>query len=350
MLSPQHLALNREAGIAAELIASGVTLLGRASYARTGLYGQAFFNLSIGFERTTKLIYIADYAIDNAGEFPSNDMLKSTIGHDLDQLFSHVEAISTKRRNGKEFSERPHTDIHNGIVQTLTEFARNTRYYNLDLVTGGKAVRNSRDPMTAWNERVIQPIVQMIANIRVSVTPSTSCPDGTASPSNTARTRSGGGNRLRLIYCSASPLKIRSKASGETTHVRAAVGRNSKSAAMPQCGLDRSPRGWFCRSGKDFTDPAKRSHPDELSRRLSLLVMIVRSSTRLIPATDMMLTSFNRDFNGGLLNQKLASLVQSFTFRILEAERAWAGLDIGTPTTTRFMPLSSRTMRSQPLL
>jgi hypothetical protein len=160
MLSPQHLALNREAGIAAELIASGVTLLGRASYARTGLYGQAFFNLSIGFERTAKLIYIADYAIDNAGEFPSNDILKSTIGHDLDQLFSHVEAVSTKRRYGKQFSERPHTDIHNGIVQTLNEFARNTRYYNLDLVTGGKAARNSRDPLVAWNDRVIQPIIE----------------------------------------------------------------------------------------------------------------------------------------------------------------------------------------------
>jgi hypothetical protein len=160
MTSPHHLALNREAGIAAELIASGVTLLGRASYARTGLYGQAFFNLSIGFERAAKLIYIADYAINNAGKFPSNDILKSTIGHDLDQLFSYVEAVSTKRRCGKQFWERPHTDIHNGIVQTLNEFARNTRYYNLDLVTGGKAARNSRDPLAAWNDRVTQPIIE----------------------------------------------------------------------------------------------------------------------------------------------------------------------------------------------
>jgi hypothetical protein len=160
MLSLQHLALNREASIAAELIASGVTLLGRANYASTGLYGQAFFDLSIGFERTAKLIYLADYAIDNAGKFPSNEILKNTIGHDLDQLFSHAEVVSTKRRNGKRFSERPRTDIHDGIVQTLTEFARNTRYYNLDLVTGGKSVRSSRDPMTAWNERVFEPIIQ----------------------------------------------------------------------------------------------------------------------------------------------------------------------------------------------
>jgi hypothetical protein len=160
MLSLQHLALNREAGIAAELIASGVTLLGRANYARNGLYGQAFFNLSIGFERTAKLIYIADYAIDNASKSPSNDVLKSTIGHDLDQLFSHAEAVSVKRRKGRRFSERPCTDIHDGIVLTLTEFARNTRYYNLDLVTGGRSVRSGRDPMTAWNERVIQPIIE----------------------------------------------------------------------------------------------------------------------------------------------------------------------------------------------
>jgi hypothetical protein len=75
-------------------------------------------------------------------------------------LFSHVEAVSNKRRNGKKFSERPRTEIHDGIVETLTEFARNTRYYNLDLVTGGKSVRNSRDPLTAWNKRVTQPIIE----------------------------------------------------------------------------------------------------------------------------------------------------------------------------------------------
>ena len=63
------------------------------------------------------------------------------------------------------------------------------------------------------------------------VTPSTSCPTGIVSPSNTMRTRSGGGNRPTLIQSSASPTKIRSKVSGETTHVPAAAGRSSRSAA-----------------------------------------------------------------------------------------------------------------------
>jgi hypothetical protein len=160
MLTPQHLFMNREASIAAELLASGATLLGRANYAHTGIYGQAFFNLSIGFERAAKLVYIADCAINNAGSFPSNDALKNSIGHDIDRLFGHAEAVSAKWRNGKEYSERPSTNIHNGITQTLTDFARKTRYYNLDRITGSQAARNSQDPMFEWNKRVIQPVIE----------------------------------------------------------------------------------------------------------------------------------------------------------------------------------------------
>src|SRR4051795_12990066 len=121
MLSAQNLVLNREAGIAAELIASGVTLLGRANYATGGVYGQAFFNLSIGFERAGKLIYIADHAIDHGGVFPTNIELKRAMGHDLNRLFKYVESVAAKRRPGGEYSTRPTTPIHDGIVATLTE-------------------------------------------------------------------------------------------------------------------------------------------------------------------------------------------------------------------------------------
>jgi hypothetical protein len=159
MLSPEHLALNREAGISAELIGSGATLLGRANYASTGLFGQAFFNLSIGFERIGKLIYVAGCAIENSGKFPSNAELKHKIGHDLSALLAHADVLSEKLRKGKEYSSRPNTEIHDGIVQTLTEFARNTRYYNLDFVTGGNGAKGAGDPMALWNARVTQPII-----------------------------------------------------------------------------------------------------------------------------------------------------------------------------------------------
>ena len=78
-----------------------------------------------------------------------------------------------------------------------------------------------------------------IATPRYSATPSKSYPDGTASPSNIAWTRSGGDGRLKLIAPVANALKIRSRVSGETIFVPAAVGRNSRSGALLRCGSGR---------------------------------------------------------------------------------------------------------------
>jgi hypothetical protein len=160
MLSREHQLLNREAGIAAELIGSGVTLLGRANYAHPDVYGRAFFSLSIGLERAAKIIYIADFAIEHGGRFPSNVALKN-VGHDLNELLSHAETI--RRRSIKEYSERPKTPIHEGIVQTLAEFAMQSRYYNLDVITGR---HSSADPLAAWDRRVIGPSLSDIARPR----------------------------------------------------------------------------------------------------------------------------------------------------------------------------------------
>ena len=46
--SAEWRALQREAQLAAEQLAAGVTALGRANHAQTGLYSQAFFGLSVG--------------------------------------------------------------------------------------------------------------------------------------------------------------------------------------------------------------------------------------------------------------------------------------------------------------
>jgi hypothetical protein len=55
---------------------------------------------------------------------------------------------------------------------------------------------------------------------------------------DSARTRSNGGNRLRLILPAANVMRIRSKASGETTHAPVAVARNLRRAALLRCGSD----------------------------------------------------------------------------------------------------------------
>jgi hypothetical protein len=64
-------------------------------------------------------------------------------------------------------------------------------------------------------------------------------PDGTALAINTARTRSGGGGRPKLMVPAANAFRIPSRALGETIRALAAVGRSSRSAALVRCGLGR---------------------------------------------------------------------------------------------------------------
>ena len=78
-------------------------MIGKANYTQNGLYTQAFFALSIGLERVAKLVIIEDYAIDNKGRFPDNNILKN-IKHDIDVLLNYCERLSIKWRKGKEFS------------------------------------------------------------------------------------------------------------------------------------------------------------------------------------------------------------------------------------------------------
>jgi hypothetical protein len=154
--SPEFIALMRESGIAAELLASGVTALGKANYAQHGWYNQAFFNLSIGLERAAKLAVVVDYCLDHSGVFPSNEDLKNC-GHDIKALMDRAAEISHRRRAGKEYAELPSTPIHSAIIETLTEFARVTRYYNLNLLRGKSGT--STDPLAAWMARVGMPIL-----------------------------------------------------------------------------------------------------------------------------------------------------------------------------------------------
>ncbi len=151
-------ALAREATSAAEHIAFGVTVLGRANYAQDAYYAQAFFSLSIGFERTGKISFLVDHALENAGTFPSSDTLKN-YGHNLRRLLSQMEEIA--RRRGMD-ERLPSSAIHSGIIETLSEFATNvTRYYNLEVVAGARNTPKREDPIATWFHRVTTPILNV---------------------------------------------------------------------------------------------------------------------------------------------------------------------------------------------
>jgi hypothetical protein len=156
--SPQWHALGSEAELAAAQLAVGVTALGRADHTRRGDYAIAFFSLATGLERLGKLIVIGDHVMSTGGGFPDNKFLKDTISHDLGRLLDHCEVVSAARRSSAEYAKRPNDIVHQGIIQTLREFATMTRYYNLDLLVGGKGA-NLAEPIGAWWKRVGEPIL-----------------------------------------------------------------------------------------------------------------------------------------------------------------------------------------------
>jgi hypothetical protein len=149
-------AIAHEAGLAAEHIGIGATALGKASYAEPAYYAQAFFALTTGFERASKLVLVIDYALENRGDFPPNRVLRG-YGHDLSALLNKVNEIAEGR---KLDTQLPSTDIHKGIMKVLSYFVNNvTRYYNLDYVTQNQRAKGKEDPVKSWFELVTIPIL-----------------------------------------------------------------------------------------------------------------------------------------------------------------------------------------------
>lgn len=139
--------LIKEGYLASSSIGHGLTALRKAGTHAKGEYYQAFFQLSIGLERLMKLIIIQYYRGTN-NAFPNNKILKS-YGHDLSNLY---QTIVKWKINQKTIL---HTEkISLKILEFLSEFAKTTRYYNLDTLTGRQQYT---DPLIQW--RAIQGLI-----------------------------------------------------------------------------------------------------------------------------------------------------------------------------------------------
>ncbi len=152
-------ALRREAELAAESMAIGVTVLGKSDYGHLANYAQAFFSLSTGLERSAKLALCLEH-VTNHKEFPDNQTLKN-YRHDLHKLLLKLDQIGKQLTTREDSIRLPNTEIHKNIVQVLSDFSNNvTRYYNLDLLTQTTKQSNSYDPIERWYLCVTQLVLQ----------------------------------------------------------------------------------------------------------------------------------------------------------------------------------------------
>jgi hypothetical protein len=141
----------READIARMAIADGLASLRKANHMEHGYYNRAFFGLSIGLERLLKLVILIDYGLTHDGEYPTNRLFKTAYGHDLVKLFAAAEKVRVRLSNENRAFQwsLPDPDLARRIFAVLSEFGRQSRYYNLDLLTG---LESGRDPIAAWAE------------------------------------------------------------------------------------------------------------------------------------------------------------------------------------------------------
>lgn len=127
--------LRLEAKMANALLLDGLDSLKRASLFEEDFYYEAFFSLSIGIERLLKLIIIYQYRKENQGKLPENKTLRS-LKHDINKMVKmYVPELLEK-------------NIYYLILEFMTEFAKKTRYYNLDTLTGKE---DDVDPIRVWS-------------------------------------------------------------------------------------------------------------------------------------------------------------------------------------------------------
>ena len=151
-MTENWVALARESALAAEHMAIGVTALGKADYAKNAYYGQAFFALSTGFERSAKSVLAVDYAIRHSGQFPPHSEIRK-YHHDLGKLLQEVDKIAGQLNNQYRL---PNAPVHSRIIAILSEFANNiTRYYNIELLTTAPHVHSRTAPIQRWHDEVI---------------------------------------------------------------------------------------------------------------------------------------------------------------------------------------------------
>jgi hypothetical protein len=140
-----------------EILASGVTQLGKVNYAKKGIYFTSFISLTTGLERIGKLCLILDFCIKNEGTFPDEYFLKKEIGHDLEKLYKKSQEIIVKQNFKLSHLQVLDNQIHKDILSILSRFARGDRYSNINYLVKSNS---QSDPIKEWNLKVDQVIFE----------------------------------------------------------------------------------------------------------------------------------------------------------------------------------------------
>lgn len=135
IFSEKEKLLANECSLTVSMLDSGFHALSEANMTNKGLYYQALFSLSIGIERLLKIILITKYRNENNGVFPEDNKIRR-YGHKIEELLGEINLIYND-------------EIDKEIVKLLNDFANQSRYYNMDIMSRGQA--SSENPLRSWD-------------------------------------------------------------------------------------------------------------------------------------------------------------------------------------------------------
>lgn len=146
MLGASFQQFSIEALLASAALRGGLTALNKCKYNDKGSFYNAFFQLSIGLERFFKIIHVVQHMIDNELNKPTSKELRR-IGHDINAL--HQNAVSIAIKYNSTNDKWALNDEQSAILSMLSDFGKETRYYNLNTIVEDKKGMN--DPLEDWS-------------------------------------------------------------------------------------------------------------------------------------------------------------------------------------------------------
>lgn len=153
----KEILLVREASMASMSIGIGLTHIRKYDFVQPGFFYSSLYSITTGIERLMKLILIYRYRVENSDKFPNNGQLKA-FGHNISDLFSLSLSINSQFgfKNEDDLFKK---DILYGIILNfLSDFATQSRYYNLDTLTGRQ--QHNEEPLKRWDKDVNSVILQ----------------------------------------------------------------------------------------------------------------------------------------------------------------------------------------------
>jgi|GEM_PF-2371555 len=134
----------QEGHLASTALLSAFEGMKKLNYDKPGTVYSALFQLATGFERIMKIAVILDHKTQHNLTNPTNAQMRS-LGHSITDLYAYCRSAGERRGINTGWFN-PETLQYN-VVAFLSEFAKGSRYYNIDqLVSSG----TSPDPLTRW--------------------------------------------------------------------------------------------------------------------------------------------------------------------------------------------------------